>query len=102
MLPPGTRGKVDERKSRYLLPSCRFHSYHMLMHSRLLDIAMKSLLNSLERDIAGWLALFHQAEPRLRFLNVVKPPGSALSVMELELAAAEGPILQLDGLKLGT
>jgi len=69
MMQPGTQSKLDERKLRTL------------------DIAMMSLLNSVERDIAGWMALFQQAEPRLRLINVIKPPGSALSVMELELAS---------------
>jgi hypothetical protein len=46
---------------------------------------MMSLLNSSERDLGGWQALFHQADPRLRLLNITKPLGSALAIMELEL-----------------
>jgi 6-hydroxytryprostatin B O-methyltransferase len=48
-------------------------------------MAMMSLLNSSERDLDSWLALFHEADPRLRLVKVVQPLGSALSIMELEL-----------------
>ena len=48
-------------------------------------MAMMSLLNSCERDLKGWLALFQQASPALRLVNVTQHPESALAVMELEL-----------------
>ncbi|PLN82616.1 S-adenosyl-L-methionine-dependent methyltransferase [Aspergillus taichungensis] len=69
MMPPGTEGRMVERKARNM------------------DIGMMSLCNAAERDMNAWTALFNRTDPRLRLVNVVKPTGSALSVMELQLAA---------------
>ncbi|PKY00346.1 S-adenosyl-L-methionine-dependent methyltransferase [Aspergillus campestris IBT 28561] len=69
MMPPGTESRLVERKAR------------------ILDIGMMSLYNSAERDMDAWVAFFNRTDPRLRLVNVVKSTGSALSVMELQLAA---------------
>ena len=42
--------------------------------------------NAVERDLDGWKELFAKAESRLKLQNVVTPPGSAQSVMDLVLA----------------
>lgn len=41
--------------------------------------------NAVERDIEGWKALFAKADNRLKLQNMVTPPGSSQSVMELVL-----------------
>ncbi|KAI0158046.1 S-adenosyl-L-methionine-dependent methyltransferase [Hypoxylon sp. FL1284] len=64
----GTLSTLEERKTRTL------------------DIAMMALFNSVERDLEDWKVLFHMADPDLKLVNVTKPPGSALAVMELRLA----------------
>ncbi|KAH9909698.1 S-adenosyl-L-methionine-dependent methyltransferase [Xylariomycetidae sp. FL2044] len=53
--------------------------------TRTADIGMMSLYNSAERDLSDWRALFKAADPRLRLVEVTKPPGSALSIMELSV-----------------
>ncbi|KAI6084095.1 S-adenosyl-L-methionine-dependent methyltransferase [Hypoxylon rubiginosum] len=63
----GTLSTLEERKTRTL------------------DIAMMALFNSVERDLEDWKELFHQADPNLKLVNVTKPLGSALAVMELRL-----------------
>ncbi|CAJ2506511.1 Uu.00g006410.m01.CDS01 [Anthostomella pinea] len=51
--------------------------------TRTLDISMMSLYNSAERDLGDWKALFHTVDPKLKLVDVRKPPGSSLSIMEL-------------------
>ncbi|KAI1103505.1 S-adenosyl-L-methionine-dependent methyltransferase [Jackrogersella minutella] len=63
----GTLSTLEERKTRTL------------------DIAMMALFNSVERDIDDWKELFRMADPKLKLVNVTKPLGSALAVMELWL-----------------
>ncbi|KAI1758874.1 S-adenosyl-L-methionine-dependent methyltransferase [Hypoxylon sp. FL1150] len=63
----GTLSTLEERKTRTL------------------DIAMMALFNSVERDLEDWKELFHVADPNLKLVNVNKPLGSALAVMELRL-----------------
>lgn len=46
---------------------------------------MMALFNSVERDLEDWKELFHKADPGLKLVNVTKPLGSALAVMELRL-----------------
>ena len=41
--------------------------------------------NAIERDTEGWKSLFKKADPRLVLKNIVTPPGSAQSVMEVVL-----------------
>ncbi|KAI0020335.1 S-adenosyl-L-methionine-dependent methyltransferase [Xylariomycetidae sp. FL0641] len=53
--------------------------------SRILDISMMSLYNSAERDLDDWKVLFREVDPELKLINVTKPPGSSLSIMELGL-----------------
>ena len=50
---------------------------------------MLTNFNAKERDIDDWNALFTGADPRLRIRNVVKPPGSVNSVIEVVLEAGE-------------
>ncbi|XXH00913.1 Pre-mRNA-splicing factor sap61 [Hypoxylon texense] len=66
----GTLSTLEERKTRTL------------------DIAMMALFNSVERDLEDWKELFHMADPGLKLVNVTKPLGSALAVMELRLEQA--------------
>ncbi|KAI2602216.1 S-adenosyl-L-methionine-dependent methyltransferase [Hypoxylon sp. NC1633] len=63
----GTLSTLEERKTRTL------------------DIAMMALFNSVERDLDDWKQLFRVADPKLNLVNVTKPFGSALAVMELWL-----------------
>ncbi|KAI0835211.1 S-adenosyl-L-methionine-dependent methyltransferase [Hypoxylon sp. FL0890] len=63
----GTLSTLEERKTRTL------------------DIAMMALFNSVERDLGDWKELFKMADPKLRLVNVTKPLGSALAVMEIRL-----------------
>lgn len=53
--------------------------------SRAMDIEMMSYLNAVERDIKGWKALFAKADNRLKLQQVVTPPSSAQSIMELAI-----------------
>ena len=41
--------------------------------------------NSGERELEGWKTLFKKAEPGLKLLNTIRPPGSVMSVMEVVL-----------------
>ncbi|KAL7625852.1 hypothetical protein AAE478_005075 [Parahypoxylon ruwenzoriense] len=61
----GTLSTLEERKTRTL------------------DIAMMALFNSVERDLEDWKELFKMADSKLKFVNAIKPLGSALTVMEL-------------------
>ena len=54
---------------------------------RNLDMIMMTLLNAHEREIEEWEALFAKADKRLKLKNVVQPPGSVLSSMELVFEA---------------
>lgn len=44
---------------------------------------MLSMHNGKERDVDGWKALFHQADPRFRVLSITQPPGSRLGIIEV-------------------
>jgi hypothetical protein len=43
---------------------------------------MLALLNAKERDVAGWIDLFAQADLRYKFLGAKTPSGSRMSIME--------------------
>ncbi len=42
-----------------------------------------SLMNAHEREVAEWRALLARADKRFRLRNLVLPPGSVMSVMEV-------------------
>ncbi len=46
---------------------------------------MMMSFNAVERDLEGWGALLMKADGRLQIQNVVTPPGSAQSVLEIVL-----------------
>lgn len=50
-----------------------------------MDLEMMTNFNSKERDIDDWTAIFAQADPRLKIVNVFKPVGSVNSIIELAL-----------------
>ncbi|KAI0181156.1 sterigmatocystin 8-O-methyltransferase [Hypoxylon sp. FL1284] len=52
------------------------------------DLTMGAVFNSRERTLREWKALFSQADSRLVLKQVIKPKGSALSIMEVVLAAS--------------
>ena len=60
-------------------------SYGKLTCARAMDMEMMLAYNAVERDIEGWKSLFEKADPRLELKNIVTPPGSAQSVMEIVL-----------------
>jgi hypothetical protein len=47
-----------------------------------MDITMLELLNSKERDVNDWTALFAMADPRFKFLGAKQPAGCRMSIME--------------------
>lgn len=50
---------------------------------RVRDLTMMQAFNSKERELEDWKALLAAADSRLRLVNVVKPFGSDLSVLEV-------------------
>ncbi|KAK4948208.1 hypothetical protein LTR66_014137 [Elasticomyces elasticus] len=52
---------------------------------RTMDMEMMLNFNAVERDLESWKALFAKVHRRLRLLQVVTPPGSAQSIMELAM-----------------
>ncbi|KAK5321117.1 hypothetical protein LTR93_006359 [Exophiala xenobiotica] len=65
--PPGTLSRAEERRLR------------------IMDMNMMISFNSGERELDGWKSLFKMADSRLGLRYIVTPPGSALSIMELDL-----------------
>ena len=53
------------------------------------DLQMLLLLNAKQRDHEQWTALFKSADPRLTIKNVVTPPGSIMSFIEVVLESSE-------------
>lgn len=53
------------------------------------DLMMLLLFNAKERDYDQWNELFKAADPRLRIKNVVTPPGSIMSFIEVVLDSSE-------------
>ncbi|KAF3917610.1 O-demethylpuromycin-O-methyltransferase [Arthrobotrys entomopaga] len=49
---------------------------------RMLDIVMLVAFNACEREEADWRRLFAEADPRLRFDSVTRPPNALLSIIE--------------------
>ena len=47
-----------------------------------MDLTMLELLNSAERDLDDWAALFSQADVRFQFLGGQQPAGSHLWIMQ--------------------
>lgn len=43
---------------------------------------MLELLNSSEREADDWVSLFERADLRFKFVDIKRPPGSALSFIE--------------------
>jgi 6-hydroxytryprostatin B O-methyltransferase len=50
-----------------------------------MDMNMMISFNGGERDLDDWKSLFKMADSRLGLRYIVKPPGFALSIMELDL-----------------
>lgn len=50
---------------------------------RIMDLEMMTTFNAKERERADWEALFNAADARLKLKGVVRPEGSAQSVMEV-------------------
>ncbi|KAK5123263.1 hypothetical protein LTR85_002693 [Meristemomyces frigidus] len=50
---------------------------------RNVDMMMLSMLNGLERTRKDWEALIEETDPGLRIVSIVKPQGSALSMIEV-------------------
>ncbi|KAF4547897.1 O-methyltransferase domain-containing protein 6 [Elsinoe fawcettii] len=48
-----------------------------------LDIIMLGVFNGLERTVEQWDRLFKDADPRLRLVRTISPPGSAASLLEV-------------------
>ena len=53
---------------------------------RVRDMAMMQTFNSLERSLDDWLTILERVDPRLDIRNIVQPPGSVMSVMEIVLS----------------
>ena len=56
---------------------------------RTMDLMVLLLFNAKERDYDQWDELFKAADPRLKIKNVVTPPGSIMSFMEVVLDPSE-------------
>ncbi|KIX06362.1 uncharacterized protein Z518_04338 [Rhinocladiella mackenziei CBS 650.93] len=52
---------------------------------RVMDLEMMTNFNAKERDLDDWRNLFVKADPRLKVVKVVKPPGSVNSIIEAAL-----------------
>jgi hypothetical protein len=50
-----------------------------------MDVETVITYNAVERDIEGWNALFAKVDERLVLKNMVTPPGSVQSVIEVVL-----------------
>ena len=61
------------------------------------DLHMLLLFNSKQRDYDQWNHLFKSADPRLVIKNVVTPPGSIMSFLEVVLDSAEATNGQAHG-----
>ncbi len=57
----------------------------LIIVDRVMDMEMMISFNAVERDLEGWKELCAKADQRLKIKNVVTPPGSAQSVMEIVL-----------------
>lgn len=49
-----------------------------------MDFAMWGLHNAKERDRDDWKSLFGHAHPNLQMVNIAKPVGSRLSIIEVK------------------
>ncbi|PSR83011.1 O-methyltransferase-domain-containing protein [Coniella lustricola] len=54
---------------------------------RVRDLVMAQNFNAGERELAVWEELFSSAEPKLKLVEWVQPPGSAMAVMVAQLAS---------------
>ncbi len=50
---------------------------------RIMDLEMMTTFNANEREIEDWTSLFAQADPRLKLHDVIRPPGSVNSILEI-------------------
>lgn len=49
-----------------------------------MDFAMLEFHNAKERDADDWATLFHDADPRFKFLGVKQPPAASMGIIEAE------------------
>lgn len=47
-----------------------------------MDFAMLEFHNAKERDADDWAKLFHDADPRFKFLGVKQPPAAKMGFIE--------------------
>ena len=47
-----------------------------------MDLTMKEIQNSQERELDEWKSLFERADPRFTFKGAMQPEGSALWLLE--------------------
>lgn len=47
-----------------------------------MDLAMLEFHNAKERDADDWAKLFHDADPRFKFLGVKQPPAAKMGFIE--------------------
>ena len=58
------------------------------------DMQMMTLTNAKERDYEQWVDLVKRTDSRLKLKNVVTPPGSAMSLIEIVFEGPEGEALK--------
>ena len=59
-------------------------SPELLTSYRAMDLTMATFCNAYERDADEWKALFAKADSRFNLVGITQPPGSALSLLEVE------------------
>jgi len=76
-LKPGSNVILQE----FVLPEAGMLSFYHQKTMRNIDLAMKSLLNSKEREMDDWKQLFAEVDPAFKFVGVQMLPGSNLGVI---------------------
>lgn len=63
--------------------------------ARVKDVAMMQLMGGAERDLHQWESLLRAADSRLEIVNVTKPEGSVLSLLEVKLGGEDDEALRM-------
>ncbi|KAH3967279.1 hypothetical protein HBI24_208500 [Parastagonospora nodorum] len=78
-LKPGARLILNE----FVLPPQAFVGSHTNKMLRTMDLSMLELHNGKERDADDWRKLFEDCDPRFKFEEIIRPPGSKLGIIQV-------------------
>lgn len=80
-------------------PSRLSKSLDVDVFNRALDLAMLEFHNGKERDFDDWVELLGKADHRFHLVNMIQPPGSRLTVIEVGWSSGSQDAASESGIK---